>query len=75
MMKQEIIGKEIEIIESNNKNLIGKKGKIIWETKNMLTLKSKNKVMHIIKSQVKFKINTQVINGKEIIRRPEERLR
>ncbi|MBS3140877.1 ribonuclease P protein subunit [Candidatus Woesearchaeota archaeon] len=75
MIKQEIIGKEIEIIEADNKNLIGLKGKVIWETKNMLVLKAKNKTKHLIKSQIKFKIGSQIINGKEIIKKPEDRIK
>jgi len=75
MIKQEIIGREIEIIEASNKNLVGLEGKVIWETKNMLVLKLKSKTRHLIKSQIKFKLGNQVINGKEMLKKPEDRLK
>lgn len=75
MIKQEIIGRKIEIIEADNKNLIGLKGKVIWETKNMLVLKAKSKTKHLIKSQIKFRLGNQIINGKEMLKKPEDRIK
>lgn len=50
-----IIGSNIEIIESKNKTLVGLKGKIIDQTKNTITLKTKEGNKKIILSHVKIK--------------------
>ena len=70
--KREIIGSQIEIVGADNKNLIGIKGKIIDETKNMLILDNGKK---LIKTQVKIKINGIIIDGKKLASRPEDRIK
>jgi RNase P/RNase MRP subunit p29 len=49
-----LIGKFIRISDSKNKSLTGLDGKIIDETKNTITLKTKNKEIKIIKNQIKI---------------------
>lgn len=75
MMRSEFIGSEIEVIDSKNKSLIGLKGKVINETKNTLTIKTKDSRKKIIKEQITIKINEKVINGEKISIRPEERIK
>ena len=76
IIKYELIGCSVEITDSENKSLIGIKGKIIDETKNMLTLDNQKK---IIKDQsiLKIEINkkTYQINGKLLVGRSEDRLK
>ena len=58
MKKTEVetkIGKKILIDEARNKDLIGIEGEVIDETKNMLTLKTKNGEKKLIKKQIIFK--------------------
>ena len=50
-VKAELIGLTIEITNSKNKSLMGLKGKIIDETKNMLTIEKNNIIKRIIKNQ------------------------
>lgn len=71
LKKTELIGLNAEIVESTNKTLVGVKGKIIDETKNLLVIGDKK----IPKSQVILKINEQTINGKMLIGRSEDRLK
>lgn len=79
IVKQELIGLDITIINAKNQDLIGLKGKVIDETKNTLTIEQDNKIKKILKDQVIF--NTKVdnktiqINGKLLLGRPEERLK
>mgnify|MGYP001571746500 CR=1 FL=1 len=79
VLRYELIGLDVEIVESKNKILEGLKGKIIDESKNMLVLEVGNKTKKIIKSQVKLKmiINKRkfIIDGKLLVGRPEERLK
>ena len=74
MMKHELIGHEIKVTENNNKTCIGMVSKIIDETKNTLTIRTQNKeTKKLIKDQITFKINNQIIKGKDITFRPEDR--
>ena len=72
--KGELIGSVIEIIGSKNKTLIGIKGKIIDETKNTLTIKNKTS-KKVLKSHITFKIDGKIVEGKDITKRPEDRIK
>ena len=74
-LKGEFIGKKIEITKSRNPSLIGLKGKVIDETKNMLTIKTGNRQIKIIKNEVVIKLDKTEIQGKNIQKRPEERIK
>ncbi len=73
----ELIGLQIEIIENKNEQLVGLKGKIIDETKNMIIIKSKEGEKKIIKKDSKFKIRIDekniLVDGSLIVGRPEKR--
>ncbi len=51
------------------------KGKIIDETKNTLTIKTKQGRKKILKSNAKFEINGKLIDGKKVTKRPEDRIK
>jgi len=70
--KGELIGSKIEVINADNKALVGIKGKIIDETKNMLILDNGKK---LIKTQVTIKIEGIILNGKKLASRPEDRIK
>ena len=74
-MKTELIGKKIKIIESNNKNSIGKAGIVVDETKNMLSFEIDGKEIKVIKDQCVFEIEGKKISGKDIAKKPEERIK
>ena len=71
----ELIGLYAEITDSKNKNNIGIKGKITDETKNTIKIEKKT----ILKKDVKIKIKTDdqniTIDGKKLLKSPEERLK
>ncbi len=76
--KHELIGLEIEIVESKNKSLKGLKGKIIDETKNTITIED-DKTRKIMKSQIMMKTKIEnkeyLIDGRILIGRPEDRIK
>ena len=76
LVKYEFIGTEMEIIDSKNTSLIGLKGKISDETKNMFIM---DKGKRIIKSQCIFKMRINKknsnIDGKDLVGRPEDRIK
>jgi len=70
--KKELIGVIAEIIGSKNKTLIGVKGKIVEETKNTITFDNGKK---ILKSHVTLKIGEEIVEGKTIQKKPEDRIK
>lgn len=79
ILRHELIGLNMEVVESRNKILGRVKGKIIYETKNLLHVETEKGVKKVIKDQVvirlKFKGKTLEINGKLLVGRPEERIK
>lgn len=73
----ELIGEEITIVDSTNKDEIGITGIVIDETKNTLLLDVQGKRKTIIKHTVTLKVirTGQVVAGKNIVKRPEDRIK
>jgi RNase P/RNase MRP subunit p29 len=69
--KSEFIGKEAKI----RYNGLDFSGTIIDETKNMVVLKTKEKNLKIIKKNAIIRIGNETIDGKDITKRPEERIK
>jgi len=73
----ELIGLQTQIIESNNKQIIGLNGKIVDETKFMFTLITKKGIKRLPKSfsRWKFECNGQdgELDGSKLTRRSYER--
>lgn len=79
ILKEEFIGEAIQITNSDNSSLVGIKGTIIDETKNLFVLDTqkgpkkvlkKQMIFVIVKNGIKFRID-----GKTICFRPEERIK
>ena len=74
----ELIGSNVEIVESNNKQIVGLAGSIIDETKSMFTIHVGNSVKKVPKEIAywKFTINgkTTILKGIELTKRPYERV-
>jgi ribonuclease P protein subunit POP4 len=77
MFAQEFIGNEITVIKSSCKSQVGMHGKIIDETKNTLFIETTRGSKKFVKSQITFIIGNDgaIIDGKEISKKPEERLK
>ena len=74
----ELIGLHIIITESKNKTLIGLRGKIVDETKNIIIIKTNNGDKKLIKQNIKFQILEEYnleIDGSKIIGRSEDRIK
>ena len=72
----DLIGQEVTISDSKNNEIIGIKGKIIMETKNMFTMNTKNGKRSIPKNICQLSNNGQVIqtDSTKLKKRPHERL-
>jgi len=79
ILKYELIGTEVEVIDAKNRYNIGIKGKVIDETKNTLVIETAKGRKRIIKQNAVFLFNFKTkkvkIDGKLLVGRPEERLK
>ncbi len=78
--KIEFIGLEMVVLDSRNTSLIGIKGRVIDETKNIIIIETKDKkIKKLIKKDIIFTIKnkseTHTINGSKITYRPEDRIK
>lgn len=74
----ELIGLDTEITQSTNPQVIGLNGRILNETKSMLTIKTKNGEKSIAKATNSWKFSIQdkevIIDGAKIAKRPFDRI-
>ncbi len=56
-----------------NKQLF--EGKIMDETKNTITIKTKKGIKKILKNNAKIEINGKIMQGKKLTKRPEDRIK
>ena len=72
----DLIGQEISITQSKNKEVIGIRGQVIMETKNMIILKTENGKKNIPKNICQFTNNQGLlkIDSTKLSKRPHERM-
>ncbi|TDA33520.1 MAG: ribonuclease P protein subunit [Hadesarchaea archaeon] len=80
LVRHELIGLEVEIVESRDPGLRGLRGKVVDETKNMLKIRVGGKVKSVPKSIVCLKFilpggEGVEVEGRRLVARPEERVR
>jgi ribonuclease P protein subunit POP4 len=77
--RDELIGCNVSVIDAANKILVGIRGKVIDETKNVITVETKDGIKKILKKQIKIEVNDGlkkiIIDGKSLAKRPEERIK
>ena len=79
VLAHEIIGLDAKVIESSDPTITGLQGTIVFETKNMISIRSDGKTRQVAKSIAKtIKIQAQsgacFISGPTLIARPEDRI-
>jgi len=76
-IKQELIGLEIKVDEAKNPSNIGIEGKIVDETQQTLTIKTKKGQKRLIKKNITLTIKSQKIKikGSLLVGRPEDRIK
>ena len=74
--KFDLIGQDVTISDSKNKQIIGINGKIIMETKNMVVMYTQNGKRSIPKDICQFSNNDKIIqiDATKLNKRPHERL-
>jgi len=79
ILRHELIGLEIKVTDSENKDNIGISGKIIDETKETVVIEHENKKKSLFKKNIKFetKVNNQtiIVNGKKLQNKSFKRIK
>jgi len=80
LIRHELIGLAVEVLDSSNEFQVGIKGTVVDETKNLLTIETRNGLKKIQKKGAKFifKIPSGKkvkVDGIKITKRPEERIK
>jgi len=72
----DLIGQDVTITGSENKEIVGISGKVIMETKNMITLDTKNGKKNLPKDICQLSNNEGIIttDSTRLSKRPHERL-
>ncbi|MBD3310434.1 ribonuclease P protein subunit [Candidatus Woesearchaeota archaeon] len=77
LLRGELIGSRIKVVQPGNSCYLGISGIIIDETKNMLTVRTEEGDKRLIKKGNTFKVTkdnkTIMIKGEDIAKRPEDR--
>jgi len=79
LIKHELIGLNVEVSASTNRYLVGIKGRVVDETKNMLVIRTDSGVKRVPKKSTKFIFTLPdkrkvEVEGNLIIGRPENRI-
>jgi len=79
IVRHELIGLEVEILESSDSTLKGLKGKVMDETRNTLIIEVKDKRKVIPKGICTFAFNVRgdfmQVPGSSLIGRPQDRIK
>ena len=80
IIKHELIGLSVEVVENTNKRNVGIKGKVIDETRNTLTIKTSKGEKKIVKENSKFMFTLPnkkkvIVVGSLIVGKPEIRIK
>ncbi len=71
----EILGHAVSVIEANNPSIKGMAGLIVEETLRSLLLSTKKGEKRVLKRGLLLKIGEAIVNGDELLRRPEDRIK
>jgi RNase P/RNase MRP subunit p29 len=78
-IRDEFIGEQVEILSSNNRQLVGLTGKIVDETRDsfkvLVNKRNFKEFKMIFKKGNIFKIGGMTIQGIKIAKKPEERIK
>ncbi len=78
LLRHELIGLSVEVADSSDQNLVGKKGTVVDETQNTIAIEEGDEVKSLQKSAVVLRVTLpdgeQVqVDGKKLVARPEDR--
>jgi len=80
LVRHELIGLEVRVVWSRNPSQIGISGRVVDETRQMLSIETKRGVKNIAKDQAVFSFHLPSgewvrVDGKLLVARPEDRIK
>lgn len=80
LLQHEFIGLRVEIVQSTNPSLRGKKGVIVDETRNTIVLEEDESLKTVPKQDVRLRVTLPrgekvKVDGRKLIARPENRVK
>ncbi len=78
LRKHELIGLEVSIVSAKDPSLVGVRGQVVDETRNLLVVESSGREKKIPKEGSRFRFEVQggvELDGTEILFRPEDRVK
>lgn len=80
LVRHELIGLEVKVVNSSNPSQIGIKGRVVDETRQMLVIQTKNGEKRIEKKSCLFVFRLPdgkklQVDGKILVGRPEDRIK
>ena len=73
--RDEFIGKSIRVLKSSNPSEVGLTGYVVDESRNMLVIDTETGEKKLIKKNVVIEMSGKIIYGKDIVGRPEDRIK
>ncbi len=73
MIRHDLIGRRIVVLEASNKDLVGIAGEVVDETKNTLRVRTDRGEKTVLKEQVTIDVDGTRIEGALLTQRPEKR--
>lgn len=78
LRKHELIGLGVSVVRAADPSLVGVKGRVVDESRNMLIVESGGREKSLPKSGTRFRFEVEggvEIDGSEILYRPEDRIK
>tara|TARA_Y100000310_G_C20664689_1_gene806790 strand:+ start:65 stop:334 length:270 start_codon:yes stop_codon:yes gene_type:complete len=79
LIRHELVGLEVEVVNAKSVNQVGIKGNIVEETRNTLVVNTANGEKTVLKNNVtlRFKLENQMVDvdGERLVGKPEERIK
>ena len=80
LVRHELIGLRVKIVDSTNKAIIGVSGRVVDESRNTLTIETPRGPKNFVKEQCVFSFQIPSgewvrVDGKLLVARPEDRIK
>jgi ribonuclease P protein subunit POP4 len=80
LVRHELIGLKVRVVEALNKSNVGMEGKVVDETRNTIVIEGKNVNKSLVKEQCIFLFylpsgERVKVEGKVLVGRPEDRIK
>jgi ribonuclease P protein subunit POP4 len=75
MIRHDLVGRDLKVVDAHNNALVGITGKVVDETKSTLRVRTDRGEKTLLKEQVTIEVDGTRIEGELLTQRPEKRTR